>query len=130
MKDILITRDPGKGEYRFYEPTTDTLLISADLWKGFSLLNTFLTGQAMIVGDILEATDLRYHIDSETFRGMVESNAKLIRQLDKSPSQFKTSQDRFGTTQSAFGGGPGDFGRTKFGSTGFNKASKKWNKRN
>ena len=126
MIDILVTYDPGKKEYNFYEPVSDTLLISKVIGTGFGLLGKFLKDTQGI--NILGTKDVRYHIDSDTFLGMVESNISLRRQLETGPSQFKTSEGRFGMSTGMVSGS-GDFGRSKFGKGGeFSKSEKKWKK--
>ena len=123
------------SEYRFYEPTTDTLLISANLGEGFRILNDYLIKSGLLGTDILQTDDIRYHIDSETFRNMVKSNVDLLKRLQTSDtSEFKTSSDRFGgSSQSSFGTSgllskKGGFGRSEFGgkSSKFGKSDKKW----
>lgn len=131
--DIVVSFDPGSKEYRFYEPTTDTLLISKSLGEGFGNLNLFLIQSGKITGNILNTDDINYHIDSVTFRSMVESNINLIKRLQGGQSEFKTSSDKFGASALAsakkFGmAGSGDFGSSKFGgkNSKFGKSEKKW----
>lgn len=136
--DVVISFDPGTREYRFYEPTSDTLLISKNLGEGFSNLNHFLVTLGKVTGNILMTDDISYHIDSVTFRSMIESNLKLLQRLQNGQSEFKTSSDKFGAASTAsakkFGGAtPGNnfgksFGSSQFGGSKskFGKSDKKW----
>jgi hypothetical protein len=134
--DIVVAFDSGTKEYKFYEPTTDTLLISGSIWEGFVELNLFLASSGLISGGhcILDTPDISYHIDSQTFRSMVESNVGLLKRLQTADtSEFKTSSDRFGASQSSFGKSTlfskkEGFGSKEFGGkkSNFAKSNKKW----
>jgi len=134
--DIVVKHDPATDEYKFYEPTTDTLLISGSIGEGFAELNTFLLSHGLIQADILGSSDIQYHIDSDTFRVMVKSNVDLIKRLQGAgTSEFKTSSDKFGgsTGNSDFARSgllskKGGFGRNEFGGgkSKFGKSDKKW----
>ena len=52
----------------------------------------------MIQGDILNNSDISYHLDSETMRQMIESNVNLLKRLKTAPSGFTLSSQKFGTT--------------------------------
>ena len=40
--DIVINYDPGTKEYKIYEPTTDSMIVSMNLTEGLVNLNLFL----------------------------------------------------------------------------------------
>ena len=61
----------------------------------------FLQSSGMIQTDILRTDQIRYHIDSATFLGMVESNVNLLKRLNQAPSGFMISGQRFGQSQSS-----------------------------
>lgn len=86
--------------YKIYEPTTDTLFVTASLGDSFLKLSEFLKEQGMIPEDILKSDNIRYHIDSSTFIAMVESNVNLMKRLSQGPSSFMISDKRFGQSQS------------------------------
>ena len=98
MIEIVINYDPTQKVFKLYEPTTDTLLITASLGESFIKLNEFLKNQGMITTDILNTLDITYHIDTMTFLALIESNVGLIKQLNQSPSGFMISSQRFGMT--------------------------------
>ena len=99
MIDVVINFDKSKGEFKLYEPTTDTLLITTSLGETFGKLDEFLKEHGLIATDILNTADINYHIDSTTFIAMVKSNADLLKRLNNSPSGFAISSNRFGITQ-------------------------------
>ena len=105
MIEIVINYDPTQKVFKLYEPTTDTLLITASLGESFIKLNEFLKNQGMITTDILNTLDITYHIDTMTFLALIESNVGLIKQLNQSPSGFMISSQRFGMTNT-LGSGP------------------------
>ena len=98
MIEIVINYDSGKEEFRVYEPTTDTILISKTVTEALVNLSTFLSISGMIQGDILNNSDISYHLDSETMRQMIASNVNLLKRLKTAPSGFTLSSQRFGTT--------------------------------
>ena len=142
MIEIVIKYDKNKGLYAVYEPTTETLLLTASLGESFIKLSQFLQSKGMITEDILKTDNISYHIDSATFIAMVESNANLLKRLSQAPSGFTISSQRFGvsptTTPSRVsddwkhGNSSGKFsnGKSKstgtFSKTGFRNSNKKF----
>jgi len=98
MIEIVINYDPTSQVFKVYEPTTDTLLITASITESFVKLSEFLKQQGMIPEDILKSQDISYHIDSPTFIAMVESNVNLLKRLNTTPSGFTISSQRFGVS--------------------------------
>lgn len=98
MIDVVINFDESRGEFKLYEPSTDTLLITTSLGETFSKLDEFLRERGLIASNILSTADVNYHIDSTTFIAMVKSNADLLKRLNNSPSGFTISSNRFGIT--------------------------------
>ena len=96
MIDVVVGFDKTQGMYKIYEPTTDTLFVTASLGDSFLRLSEFLKSRGMIAGDILSAQDIRYHIDSACFLAMVESNVNLLKRLNQAPSGFMISEKRMG----------------------------------
>ena len=96
MIDVAINYDDVQKVFKLYEPTTDTLFMTASLGETFIQLNDFLKSQGMITTDILNTLDITYHIDTMTFLALIESNVGLIKQLNNSPSGFMISSQRFG----------------------------------
>ena len=96
--DIVINYDPGTKEYKIYEPTTDSMIVSMNLTEGLVNLNLFLKTSGLISedSDILLSKDIGYHLDSETFIAMIQSNIELLKRLQNSPSEFKKSAGKFG----------------------------------
>ena len=102
MIEIVINYDDSRKEYKIYEPSTDTLMVSSNLTEALTILNKFLLDSGLSKTDILECPDISYHIDSSTMRSIVEGNIKLIKRLRTAPSGFAMSSQRFGG-----GGGSG-----------------------
>lgn len=96
MIEIVVKYDKARGLYLVYEPTTETLLMTASLGESFLKLSQFLQDQGMIDKDILQVDNISYHIDSASFIAMVESNANLLKRLSQAPSGFTISSQRFG----------------------------------
>lgn len=96
MIEIVINYSQEKKEFRVYEPTTDTLLVSTSLTEALVNLSNFLVQSGMIQGDILSYPDISYHLDSYTVKAMVESNVNLLRRLQTAPSGFMISSQKFG----------------------------------
>ena len=96
--DIVINYDPGIKEYKIYEPTTDSMIVSMNLTEGLVNLNLFLKSSGLIAedSDILLSKDIGYHLDSETFIAMIQSNVDLLKRLQSGPSEFKKSAGKFG----------------------------------
>lgn len=100
MIDIVINYDKQNKEYRLYEPTTDTMIITANLSETFIKLSEFLVQTGMIAkGDILNTDQITYHLDSGTLISMVESNVNLMKRLtQQAPSIFTASAMKFGNS--------------------------------
>ncbi len=98
MIDVVVNFDPARGEFKLYEPTTDTLLITTSLGETFAKLDEFLRERGLLATNILSTADVNYHIDSATFIAMVKSNADLLKRLNNAPSGFMISSNRFGIT--------------------------------
>lgn len=98
MIEIVISYDPTTKEYRAYEPTTDTLFVTASLGDSFLKLDEFLKSKGLITEDILKAVDITYHIDSYVFFGLIENNVNLMKRLNQAPSGFQISSNRFGVS--------------------------------
>lgn len=96
MIDVVINYDKTSQEYKVYEPSTDTLLITTNLGESFSRLSEFLKSNNMISNDILTSDDITYHIDSATFFALIESNINLLKRLNSAPSGFTISTQKFG----------------------------------
>ena len=96
MIEIVINYDEDRKEYKIYEPSTDTLMVSSNLTEALTILNKFLIDSGLSKVDILECPDISYHIDSPTMRSIVEGNIKLIKRLRTAPSGFAMSSQRFG----------------------------------
>lgn len=101
--DIVINYDPTKKEYKIYEPSTDTVLVSTNLTEGIVNLDIFLKSQGLIQedSDILLSENIDYHMDSYTMRAMVESNVNLLKRLRSGQSEFKNSSNKFGLSNAA-----------------------------
>lgn len=96
--DIVINYDPGTKEYKIYEPTTNSMIVSMNLTEGLVNLNFFLKSSGLISedSDILLSNNIGYHLDSETFIAIIQSNVDLLKRLQNSPSEFKKSAGKFG----------------------------------
>ena len=98
--DIVINYDPTTKEYKLYEPSTDSLILSTNLTEGLVNLNEFLKSSGLVSEDILNSADIGYHLDSETFIAMIKSNVDLLKRIQSGPSEFKKSAGKFGLSQS------------------------------
>lgn len=96
--DIVINYNTTSKQFNLYEPTSDTLLVSENLTEGLVLLNEFLMRTGLIDSDILKTESIRYQLDSATMKAMIDSNVKLIKKLNRAPSDFQVAKDRFGST--------------------------------
>lgn len=96
MIEVVINYSEIDQNFKVYEPTTDTLLISASLTEALVNLSAFLAQQGMIQGDILSYSEISYHIDSYTMKAMIESNVALMKRLQTAPSGFMISSQKFG----------------------------------
>lgn len=103
MINVVINYDSQRKEYKLYEPTTDTIIITANLSETFIKLSEFLTNAGLISGeDILNTDQVTYHLDSGTLISMVESNVNLMKRLTtQAPSIFTASALKFGSSSSA-----------------------------
>lgn len=120
MVEVVINYDQSTQEYKIYEPTTDTLLISSNLTEAFVNLSVFLTSAGLIHGDILNYPEISYHFDSHTVKSMIESNVNLLKRLQTAPSGFMISSQKFGgSTTSPIKPKKQESG---FDSNGFNKS--------
>lgn len=100
MINVVINYDSQRKEYKLYEPTTDTIIITANLSETFIKLSEFLTNAGLISGgDILNTDQVTYHLDSGTLISMVESNVNLMKRLTtQAPSIFTASALKFGSS--------------------------------
>lgn len=106
MIEIVINFDESRNEYRVYEPTSDTILITSTLGESLLKLSEFLKEVGMISDDILTANNISYHLDSPTMLAMIKSNVGLLKRLSTAPSGFTISSQRFGSNgQNSLGGG-------------------------
>lgn len=99
MIDIVINYDSSRKEFKLYEPTTDTLIITANLSETFIKLTEFLVQSGLIPQgtDILNTDVVTYHLDSGTLITMVQSNVNLMKRLtQQAPSIFTSSSLKFG----------------------------------
>lgn len=115
MIEIVVNYDKNRKLFIVYEPTTETLFLTASLGESFLKLSQFLKEQGMIESDILQTDNISYHIDSATFIAMVESNANLLKRLSQAPSGFTISSQRFGVNPSS--------GNNSFGTNNIQKGS-------
>lgn len=88
MVEIVINYVSEKQQFKVYEPTTDTLIVSSSLTEALVNLSNFLVQSGLIQGDILSYPDISYHLDSYTVKAMVESNVNLLKRLQTAPSGF------------------------------------------
>lgn len=121
MIEVVVKFDKSRGLYVIYEPTTETLFLTASLGESFLKLSQFLQERGMIDKDILQSDNISYHIDSACFIAMVESNANLLKRLSQAPSGFTISSQRFGVSPSLSSGGIS--GMQKGNDKPFNKKS-------
>ena len=96
--DIVINYNSTEKEYKLYEPTSDTVIVSNNLTEGIVNLNLFLKSSGLIddEADILISKEISYHLDGETFIAMIQSNVDLLKKLQSGPSEFKKSAGKFG----------------------------------
>lgn len=103
--DIVINFDTTKKEYKLYEPSTSTVIVSNNLTEGIVNLNLFLKSSGLISedSDILISKNISYHLDGETFIAMIQSNVDLLKRLQSGPSEFKKSAGKFGLPSASAG---------------------------
>lgn len=128
MINIVIGYDKSREEFRVYEPTTDTLLITGSLGESFLKLSEFLRNSGMIATDILGSSDIQYHLDSSVFLALVESNVNLIKRLSQAPTGFMISSQRFGVSPQSSSPKKKDRDKkfSKFSNSSFSKSYKKF----
>lgn len=134
--NIAINYSETDKQYRFYEDTTETLLLSESLLDGLLNLNTYLiqSGAVSQGSDLFRTPGIMFHLDSWTMNQIVQHNVSLAKRILSGPSEFKNSQDKFGVTSSQGGIKGRDFGHASkglsqgnLGHNGFTN-NKKWAK--
>lgn len=95
MIEIVINYDTATKEYKLYEPSTDTLILSANLGDTFNKLSDFLKDKGLITESIFKTKDINYHLDSSTMSAILENNVKLMKRLNDTPSGFMVSSKKF-----------------------------------
>lgn len=132
MVEVVINYDPSDKVYKAYEPSTDTLFITASLGETFNNLEAHLLKMGLIAGSLLAEQDITYHLDSATFIAMVKSNATLLKRLNNAPSSFMMSEKRLGISNSGKDnnkpGSKKDRKMQMFSKSNFMAASKKFGK--
>ena len=98
MIEIVVNYDKNTKNFRIYESSTQTLLVSDTLGDGFRNLSEFLRQSGLIEKNIVEESGILYHIDSYTFSEIIKSNQSLMTRVKEIPSEFKNSAQKFGTT--------------------------------
>lgn len=96
MTEIVVKYDKSSNEYRIYENTSQTLIMSRTLGEGFSNLNLFLIQSGQIQKSLIEDEDVIYHFDGHTFKEIIKSNMALLKRVSDIPSEFKNSANKFG----------------------------------
>lgn len=125
MIEIVINYDKNRKLFIVYEPTTETLFLTASLGESFLKLSQFLKEKGMIESDILQTDNISYHIDSASFIAMVESNANLLKRLSQAPSGFTISSQRFGVSPSSGNNSSGTNIQKGSSTGGFGTSTKK-----
>lgn len=137
MIEIVVKFDQESKNFKIYESSTQTLLISDTLGDGFRNLSEFLRESGMIKTNIVEELGILYHLDSYTFSEIIKSNQSLMTRVKEMPSEFKNSAAKFGTTlgggksKSEFSRGSDNFKKGKmsgFKKSGFGKSFRKFGK--
>lgn len=98
MVEIVINYSEEEKVYKVYEPTSDTLLVTESLADSLLKLSQFLKDSGLIGTDILQDSNISYHLDSATMQAMIESNVNLMKRLNNGPSGFMISSQRFGSS--------------------------------
>lgn len=129
--DVVINYDPIKGYYKVYEPTTDTLLGSANLTEALCMFNNFLMEKGIVDKGILGGTNITYHLDSYTMNSIIEGNVNLLKQLNSGPGSFVRSSQKFGNSSNSSSGDKKKSRKKRSsggfqGAKGFGEASKKF----
>jgi hypothetical protein len=117
MINVVINYDAGNQQFKVFESSSDTILVSSNLTEALVNLSSFLREKGL-VQDLLKETDISYHIDSYTMNTMIESNTNLLKRLKTAPTGFMISSQRFGTSLNSLGSSNGSSksGKTKAGS--------------
>ena len=128
MIEIVINYDENKNLFKAYEPTSDTMLVTATLSDSLLKLNEFLKSENMIENDLLSSKNISYHIDSETMSAIIKSNVELLKRLSTAPSGFTTSNQRFNSSNNGgnFGNNIGSKKKWKYFSGSFRGSYKKF----
>ena len=126
MIDIVINYDKEKDQYKLYEPSSDTIIISGNLTEAFVNLSTFLISNNLTTSDILNSSDINYHLDSFSLIKIIESNVNLVKRLQTAPSGFMISSQKFGGTTNM--STKKSFERKGFSNNGFDKTYKEQSK--
>lgn len=95
MIEVVINYDRGSKMYKVYESSTKTVLISENISQALINLSEFLKSNGLETNNILDSSDIMYHLDSATMRAIVESNFNLIKRLNQAPTGFMMSDRRF-----------------------------------
>lgn len=98
MIEIVINYSKEDNVYKIYEPTSDTILVTETLADSLLKLSQFLKDSGLIGTDILQDSNISYHLDSATMQAMIESNVNLMKRLNSSPSGFMISSQKFGSS--------------------------------
>lgn len=102
MIEVVINYDKKSKDFKIYESSTETLMISSNLTEGLVTLNEFLRNHYLIKDDILQEKDITYHLDGSTMIEIIQSNVNLLKQLKNlAPSSFQISTSKFGITKQA-----------------------------
>ncbi len=91
MIEIVINYDPESKNYKIYEPSTDSLMVSRNLTEALIVLNSFIKDSGLSDKDLLDNPEISYHLDSTTMRGIVEGNLKLMKRLFQAPSSLQSN---------------------------------------
>ena len=96
MVEVVINYDKDSNVFKAYEPSTDTIFITASLGDTFNKLEAHLLQYGLIASSLFSDQNITYHLDSPTFIAMVQSNANLLKRLNNAPSGFMISSQRLG----------------------------------
>lgn len=142
MTEIVIKYDDSTKEYRLFEGTSQTLIMSRTLGEGFSNLNKFLLESGQIEKSLIEDPNILYHFDSHTFHEIIKSNIALLKRVSNIQSEFKNSANKFGMpsvpkdlnskNKQSFAKGSSNFQRKRmsgFKGSNFSDSYGKFNKR-
>lgn len=99
MIEVVIRYNESRQEFVIYEPTTDTMMVGSNLTECLGNLSKLLMEMSGL--NLLDNSEVSYHIDSYTMKTMITSNVDLLKQLKSGPSGFTRSQQKFGGGTSA-----------------------------